>query len=51
MPNDGKKTELEVFYYCFLGVDAKKTTSLPQINDGMSDTIYMMILAEGHRNS
>lgn len=51
MLNDDKKTVLEAFYYCFLAVDAQKTTSLQQSYDGMPDTIYMMLFVEGHRNS
>jgi hypothetical protein len=47
MPNDGKKTELEVFYYRFLAVDAQKTTSMLPIYDGMPETIYMMLFCVG----
>jgi hypothetical protein len=51
MPNDGKKTELELFYYCFLAVDAKKQHLCRKATTGRPIASYMKIFVEGHRNS
>jgi hypothetical protein len=51
MPNDGKKTELEAFYYCFLAVDAQKQHLCSKATTGCLIPSNMMILVEGHRNS